>query len=77
MWADAQRDGRPTAGLPPLRSSVTPFFVACRKFWLIPAARVPCTNAANIGERKTWTEEEEEEEKKKEEEEKEKEKGES
>jgi len=23
--------------------------------WLTPAAGVPCSNAANIGERKTWT----------------------
>jgi len=26
--------------------------VACRKFWLTPAARVPCSNAANNRERK-------------------------
>jgi len=25
------------------------------KVWLTPAAGVPCSNAANIGERKTWT----------------------
>jgi len=25
------------------------------KVWLLPAAGVPCSNAANIGERKTWT----------------------
>jgi len=36
-------------------SSVIPFLVPCRKFWLTPAAGVPCSNAANIGERKTWT----------------------
>jgi len=30
----------------------------CEKFckvWLSPTARVPCSNAPNIGERKTWT----------------------
>jgi len=35
-------------------SSVIPFLVPCRKFWLTPAAGVPCSNAANIRERKTW-----------------------
>jgi len=27
----------------------------CRKVWLMPAAEVPCSNAANVGERKTLT----------------------
>jgi len=36
-------------------SSVTPFLVRRRKVWLTPAAGVPCSNAANIGEGKTWT----------------------
>jgi len=36
-------------------SSVIPFLVRRRKFWLAPAAGVPCSNAANIGERMTWT----------------------
>jgi len=40
MWADAERDGRPAER---------------RKVWLTPAAGVLCSNAANIGERKTWT----------------------
>jgi len=35
-------------------SSAIPFLVARRKFWLTTAARVPSSNAANIGERKTW-----------------------
>jgi len=35
-------------------STVIPFLVPCRKVWLTPAARVPCSNAANIGEHKTW-----------------------
>jgi len=58
MWADAQRDGRPAeyryGAL--CESSVIPFFVPQRKVWLTPAAGVPCSNAANTGERKTWTE---------------------
>jgi len=29
--------------------------VARRKVWLTPTARVPCSNASNIGQRKTWT----------------------
>jgi len=36
------------------KSSVIPFLVPCRKVWLTPAAGVPCSNAANIGEHKTW-----------------------
>jgi len=35
-------------------SSVIPFLVPRRKVWLTPAAGVPCSNAADIGERKTW-----------------------
>jgi len=55
MWADAQRDGRPAEYrwryLRKFRNSIP---VARRKVWLTPAAGVPCSNAANIGERKTW-----------------------
>jgi len=36
-------------------SSVSPFLVPRRKVWLTPAAGVPCSNAANIPERNTWT----------------------
>jgi len=36
-------------------SSVIPFLVPRRKVWLTPDARVPCSNADNIRERKTWT----------------------
>jgi len=36
-------------------SSVIPFLVPRRKVWLMPVAGLPCSNAANIGERKTWT----------------------
>ena len=46
MWANAQRDGRPAEyrGRSLLNAAV----------WLTPTARVPCSNAANIGESKTW-----------------------
>jgi len=36
-------------------SSVIPFLVPRRKLGLTPAAGVPCSNAANTGEGKTWT----------------------
>jgi len=39
-------------------SSAFLFIVPRRKVWLTPAAEVPCSNAANIGERKTWTQSE-------------------
>ena len=39
-------------------SSVIPFLVPRRKVWLTPAAGVPCSNAVNIGERKTLTQSE-------------------
>jgi len=56
MWADTQRDGRTAEYSWRLcDSSVIPFPVPRRKVWLSPAAEVPCSNAANIGERKTWT----------------------
>ena len=37
------------------KSSVIPFLVPRLKVWLTPAAGVPCSNAANVGELKTWT----------------------
>ena len=56
MWADAQRDGRPgeyrRRRLRKFRNSIpctTPQSLA------VAAAGVPCSNAANIRERKTWT----------------------
>jgi len=36
-------------------SCVIPFLVPRRKVWLTPADGVPCSNAVNVGERKTWT----------------------
>jgi len=39
-------------------SFVIPVLVPRRQVWLAPAAEMPCSNAANIGERKTWTQSE-------------------
>jgi len=36
-------------------SSVMLFFVGRRKAWLTLAGGVPCSNAVNIGESKSWT----------------------
>jgi len=46
---------QPSIGGALCKTSVIPFLVPGHKVWLMPAARVPCSNAANIGERKTWT----------------------
>jgi len=46
---------KPNVGGALCESSVIPFLVPRRKVWLTPAAGVPCSNAAKIGERKTWT----------------------
>ena len=47
---------QPNIGGALCESSVIPFLVPRRKVRLTPAAGVPCSNAANIGERKTYTE---------------------
>ena len=44
---------QPSIGGALCESSVIPFLVPHCKVWLTPAAGVPCSNAANIGERKT------------------------
>ena len=46
---------QPNIGGAVCESSVIPFLVPRRKVWLTPAAGVPCNNAANTGERRTWT----------------------
>ena len=46
---------QPNIGGALCESSVIPILVPHRKVWLTPATGVPCSNAANIGERKTWT----------------------
>ena len=54
MWADAKRDGRPAEyrwrPLQKFRNSIPCRLVPRRKVWLTPAAGVPCSNAANIGD---------------------------
>jgi len=55
MWADANViASQPNIGGVLCESSIIPFLVPRRKVWLRPAAGEPCSNAANIGERKTW-----------------------
>jgi len=39
----------PNIGGAVYKSSLIPFRVPRRKVWLTPTARVPCSNAANIG----------------------------
>jgi len=46
---------RPNIGGALCKTSVIPFLEPHRKVWLTPAAGVLCSNAANIGECKTWT----------------------
>jgi len=45
----------PNTGGALCESSVIPFLVPRRKNWLTPATGVQSSNAANIGEGKTWT----------------------
>jgi len=45
---------QPNIGGTLCESSVIPFLVSRYKVWLTVAAPVSCSNAANIGERKTW-----------------------
>jgi len=49
---------QPNIGGALCESFVIPFLVPCHKVWLTAARQVPCSNAANIGERKTWTQSE-------------------
>jgi len=44
---------QPNIGGALCESSVIPFLVPRQKLWLTAAAGVPCSNDANIGERKT------------------------
>jgi len=46
---------QPNLGGALCKSSVIPFLVPRHKVWLLPAAGVLCSNAANIGECKSWT----------------------
>jgi len=49
---------QPNIGGALCEGSVIPFLVPRFKVWLTPAAGVLCSNAANIGEDKTWTQSE-------------------
>jgi len=49
---------QPNIGGALCESSVIPFLVPGHKVWLTAAGRVLCSNAANIEERKTWTQSE-------------------
>ena len=49
---------QPNIGGAVCESSVIPFLLPRHKVWLTAAARVPCSNGANIGERRTWTQSE-------------------
>jgi len=46
---------KPNIGGAVRQSSVIPFLVPRRKVSLRPSAGLPCSNAANIGECKNWT----------------------
>jgi len=50
--------GQPNIGGTLCESSVISFLVPCYKLWLMAAAWVPCSNAVDIGKRKTgrWSE---------------------
>ena len=51
MCAHAQMmAAQPNIGSALCERSVIPFLVPCHKVWLMAAARVLCSNAANIGE---------------------------
>jgi len=59
MWADAQRDGRPGEyRWRPLRQFCSSILCTTPQSFLTSPAGVPCSNAANTGERKTWTQSE-------------------
>jgi len=49
---------QPNIGGARCESAIIPFDVPSRKVRLTHAARVPCSNAVNIAERKTWTQSE-------------------
>jgi len=46
---------QPNIGSALYESSAIFFLVPRRRVWLTPSAGMPCSNAANIGEGKTWT----------------------
>ena len=59
MWADAQRDGRPAEyRWRPLQKFCNSIPCTMLQTLADASARVPYSNAANIGERKSWTQSE-------------------
>jgi len=56
-WTPSEYRWRALLKMTRSESSAVLFLVPCRKVWLTPTARVPCSNAANI-EHKTWTQSE-------------------
>ena len=57
-WPPSEYRWVPLLKMTRSESSVIPFLASSRKVWLTLTARVPCSNAVNIGERKTWTQSE-------------------
>ena len=49
---------QPNIGVAVCESPAIPFLVHCHKAWLTTGGRVPCSNAVNIRESKTWTQSE-------------------
>jgi len=49
---------QPNIGDAVCESSAIPFLVPCHKVWFTPTVPLPCSKAAEIGERKTWTQSE-------------------
>jgi len=59
MWADAQRDGRPAEyRWLPLRKFRNSIHCTTQQSLADASAWVPCSNAANLGEHKSWTQSE-------------------
>jgi len=53
-WPPLEYRWRPLFKMMRSKSSITPLLVPRCKVWLTPTARVPCSNAANIGQCDTW-----------------------
>jgi len=57
-WPPSEYRWCPLLKMTSSESSVIPFLAPGREIWLTPTAPVPCSNAANKGERKTSTQSE-------------------
>jgi len=59
MWADAQRDGRPAQyRWRPLRKFPNSIPCTTPQTLADASGRMPCSNAAKLGERRSWTQSE-------------------